>query len=162
MIRLPFFTRRFIETIFIMLASSLPIYLIAKSGFIPSNLLFYIILFTASAVIFLALSTAALRTYLVAVDDVKIYFLTNGILLIMQGLFCIAGLKWFSGDLYTALFGYTKALRAFGVGNVKAAAIFWFVHFIQIVIIPVIRAKVQKEIAEMVQMEEKEQNSTNL
>lgn len=152
---LPFFLRRLFETIAIILASSLPVYLLAKSGFIPSTLISYIILFTASAVIYLTLSAEALRAYLVAVDNVKTYFLTNGILLILQGLFCIIGLLWFSGDWYTALFGYTKPLRALGLGDVWAAAAFWFVHFIQIILIPIIRARIQKEIAQMMEMEQK-------
>ncbi len=153
--KLPFFGRRFIEAICIMLIASIPIYLLAKTGYLPTNLPFaftYGILFTVSAVIFLFLSVTSLRRYLIAVDDVKIYFVTNIIILIIQGIFCLVGLKWFSDDLYTALFGYTKPLRLIDMGrwgNVWSAAIFWFVHFMQILSIPVLRARVKKELDEM-------------
>ncbi len=163
---MPFFFRRVLETIAIILVSSLPIYLLAKTGFIPNDTpqffkIVYVTLFTLSAVIYLWLSTDALRIYLVAVGDAKTYFITNITILILQGLFCIVGLKWFDPELYTAFFGFTKPLRMFGIGKVKSAAIFWMVHAAQIAIIPTIRLFVKKELDKMEELVRRKNEERN-
>lgn len=174
---MPFFSRRLTETIAIMLVSSIPVFLISLIVPVPSMFWYevmYIGLFGLSAALYLWLSTVVLRAHLLAVFDVKPYILTNCTILILQGLFCIAGLLWFPSNLYTAFFGYTKPFRRiilmiamnmpqyFGWLTVTklawiSAIIFWLIHFIQIIIIPVIRARIQKEFAAMVERDQKAQ-----
>lgn len=159
---MPYFFRRTIESILITVVSSLPFYFLAKLRLVPSIVIFYILLFGLSAVVFLFLSDIVLREYLMAVDDYKIYLRTNLLLFAIQVILCFIGLKFFSSDMYTLFYGFTKPLRVFGVPASISALIFWVIHLVQILLYPVFRAKVRAEIKEIKRIEREERENTDL
>ncbi len=132
-----FFTRRIIESIIIMLISSLPVYIIYKMGFIPDTRLAYFIAFAIDAVIFLVLSFFVLPAHLMAVmGSIVRYLFVNVTILAAFAAASILMLHYkVSGDLYTALFGYTKVFAAFDVSTTISAVLFWFIYLAEIVLI---------------------------
>lgn len=147
--------RRIVETVAVMLISSLPFYFLAAYEIIPSQIIFYLLCFGTSAVVFLILSYICLRAHMLKVENTFDYFVMNMPLFIIQGLVNLYGLEYFSGDLYTALFGYTKPLRIFGVSPLYSAFVFYVLYFVVIVFVPVCRKiaqhRAKREVAELIE-----------
>lgn len=130
---MPYLLRRFIETLVIILLSSFPIYVIAKLEVLPDMRSAYLVLYGISSIIFLVLTFFVLRAYLATVRNLRLYLITNTMLLLIQVVLWIAALLFFSDDLYTAFFGYTKVFRAFDLSPAVSGIIIYTIYFIMMI-----------------------------
>ena len=138
-----FFTRRIIESIIITLISSVPIYLIYKLGFIPNTKLAYLISFSIGTIVFLGLNYFVLPAHLMAVRGSNIrYILVNGtICALLAGASLLMRHFNVSGDMYTALFGFTKVFAAFDIPATISAILFCGIYLGEIMLILAVDGK---------------------
>ncbi len=127
--------RRIVETVVIEVISSGILFILIMAGFIPSTRIVYIAVFGLSAVLFLELNSHVLYCHLRALEfnprrylaiNLSIFAAIAGINMVM--------LKFYSGAVYTAFFGYTKPFRQlFRVSSLQSALIFWGLYLLVIV-----------------------------
>ena len=142
---MPHIVRRFIETIVIMLAASLPIYILIQMGIIQPGNFGKLIAFSIDAVIFFGLSAIVLRSHLMALDNWWLYAKVNGLLFVVQAagiMFCsyVVQSEEKFDRFYTMLAGFTKVFRAYDLMPLMASAgIIMFLYLIEIALFPILR-----------------------
>ncbi len=142
-----FIRQRCLEMAFVVLVSSVPLYLLVVSGVLSSTKAAYIAIFGASSAIFLALSSVVLYRHFWAVDfDIRKYIMVNfSITAVLMAGNYITIIYALGGHLDMALFGYTTPLRpvfqTFGVSDtasaVWSATVFWLIYIVLIALVVV-------------------------
>ncbi|MBQ3054458.1 MAG: hypothetical protein IJC89_06135 [Clostridia bacterium] len=161
--------RRITETAVIEVISSVLIYLIVISDSIPDTIKSYVAIYTISALVFLALTGFVLKSHYRALyKRTKRYLKVNLSIFFIHGVFNIIGLKYFSDNLYTALFGYTKPLRPifkmYNIphGNVLSSMAFFGVYFLVIIGIAIWKCEKRKTKEEPPKTDNKVTDETSL
>ena len=142
---MPLIVRRFVETIAIMFAASLPMYILIKMSIIPATPLGKLIAFGVDAITFFVLSGIVLRSHLVALDNWWLYTKVNGLIFVVQS----AGIMFAAyivqseenfDRVYTMVAGFTKAFRAYDLLPLMASAgITLGLYLIEMAAFPVLR-----------------------
>lgn len=130
---MPYLLRRIIETLFIIIISSVPVYILVSLNVIPSNKQTYFILFGSSAGIYYILTFKTLRAYINATHGIGYFIVTNLFILAIQAGIAYLLQKYASDSVYTCFFGFTKSLRALELTQTVASLIFWAIYIAEMI-----------------------------
>ncbi len=139
------FIKRFLETVAICLVSSFPIFFILLMEFIPPNQVTYGIVFGISAVIFYILSGISLKNSMFQLDSTAKYLTLNILIWLVFLVVSFLGMRLLPAQVYTAFFGFTKAINAFGISREWSVMGFWVIYLIEILYFPVMQIFVERK-----------------
>ncbi len=140
--------RRILETVTITVISSFPMYIIIIMNLFPANNFTYLAVFGISAVAFYILNVRVLRKHIMEAESILEYFTVNVLIWLAITAFSFYALEHFSNYVYTAFFGFTKAINALRVEKEWSSMIFWLVYLIEIIYIPAERKFVLRKVRE--------------
>ncbi|MGN0164077.1 MAG: hypothetical protein ACI4EA_10955 [Candidatus Ornithomonoglobus sp.] len=100
--------RRLIETLIISLISTVPIYLLIKSGFVAKTNSAMGMVFAISAFIFYFLHLFAFKRHLIAVEKTSSYLIVNFGILAIHAALCVIFKKFIGISAYETFFGFTS------------------------------------------------------
>lgn len=151
---MPVFIRRILETAVITVVSSFPMFIVIILNFFPANQFTYLSVFGISAVAFYILNVGVLRKHIMETESALKYFAVNIPIWLVITAVSFYALGHAQGYVYTAFFGFTKAINALGIGKEWSTAIFWFVYLLEIIYIPAEKKFVIKKAQEAEEEEE--------
>ncbi len=131
--------RRIIEAIVISLVSSFVIYMLVIMQIIPSTYKGYVGGFGCAALIFLILNYIVLYAHFWAVKfNLLTYAAVNLSIFAFMVFINLIGLRCFSDNIYTLIFGYTKPFRQIlKLTPVCSAALFWVIYLVLMAFVPI-------------------------
>ena len=155
-----FLLRRCLETLGIMFVSSFPMLgLVRLDMVIPENDAGYAFAFCVGALIFWVFSAVSFRAHLIVVEDIKIYFAVNGLLLLIQVVVAITAVNFLSNQVFIMLFGYTRAFnKTLGVTKITSIIIVYIINALEILIFPLDRWRIRRKIDNIKKMMENMEN----
>lgn len=141
---MPLIVRRFVETVVIMILSSMPIYILIQMGIIHPSELSKLIAFGADAIIFFVLSGIVLRSHIAALNNWWLYLKVNGLVFLVQATGILFAAYVVQSEVnydrfYTMVAGFTKVFRAYNLLPLMASAgIILGLYAIEIAVFPIL------------------------